>query len=91
MSPESHTRAWRCGPGPFHAALEELRGLGGRVEGSESEGSLAADTPAGRLEGRYRFDGDTLTVTVTRKPALVPVEMIWSRIERVCGPPVAGA
>jgi len=91
MSPEGQSRTWRCGPGPFRSALDELRALGGRVEGSDSEGSLAADTPVGRLEGRYRFDGDALTITVTRRPALVPIEMIWSRIDRVCGPPVAGA
>jgi len=91
MSAESHIRTWRCGPGPFHAALEDLRRFGGRIEGGESEGTMLIDTPAGPLEGRYRFDGDSLTVTVVRKPGLLPIEMIWGRIDRVCGPSVAGA
>jgi len=88
---DSYTRTWRCGPGPFHAALEDLRGFGGRIEGGESEGTMSVETPAGRIEGRYAFDGDSFTVIVSRKPGLVPIEMIWSRIDRVCGPSVAGA
>ena len=61
------------------------------MDGSPAEGSLRLDSPAGRLEGTYRFDGEELTITVTRRPAVVPLEAIWSRLDALCGPPVARA
>jgi hypothetical protein len=82
-------RSWRCGPGPFGAALEEFRRLGGMVEGSESEGSLRATTPLGRIEGQYSFDGEMLTITITQRPALLSAEMVWSRLDSICGSPIA--
>ena len=91
MADQEFRRSWRCGPGACDEALEEFRRFGGSVLGGPSEGTLTASTPLGPVEGRYRFDGEELLVIVTVKPALLPVEMIWSRIDRICGPPVSRA
>ncbi len=84
-------RSWRCGPHVFRSALDEFRQVGGKAQGSDSEGTLRAETPLGRLEGLYTFDGDLLTITITRRPAMLPAEMIWSRLDAICGQPVASA
>ena len=91
MTPEAPARSWRCPPSAFKSALEEFRRFGGTVQGSDSFGDLGMSTPAGRLEGRYTFDGEEFTVTLTRKPEMIPIDMIWSRIDRLCGPPVMKA
>lgn len=85
------TRSWRCGPGRFGGALEEFRQFGGTTQGSESDGTFSVATPLGRLEGRYLFDGEMLTITLTARPPMLPAEMIWSRLDRICGPPVMNA
>ena len=91
MSQQALTRAWRCGPGAFHRALDEFRRFGGSITGGGSEGGLVAATPLGPLEGDYRFDGEELTVTIKVKPAMLPIEMIWNRLDRICGPPAMKA
>jgi hypothetical protein len=91
MSEAGLIRSWRCGPGAVDRALEEFRRFGGQVEGGPGEGLLRAATPLGRLEGRYTFDGEELTVTVTSKPAMLPIQLIWDRVDRICGPPVSRA
>lgn len=91
MSDIDSARSWRCGPGAVERALEEFRRVGGTVAGSGSEGTLSVSTPLGRVEGRYLFDGEELTVTVTTRPSMLPLEMIWNRVDRICGPPVMKA
>ena len=59
------------------------------MEGSESEGSLRATTPLGRIEGTYGFDGELLIITITQRPAMLPAEMVWSRLDSICGSPIA--
>ena len=84
-------RSWRCRPGSVGGLLDQARRAGATVEGSESEGRLSAPTPLGRIEGLYAFDGDLFTVTVTARPSMLPIEMIWSRLDAVLGPPVMTA
>ena len=91
MTRDAPERTWRCPPSTFRSALEELRSFGGTVQGSDSQGDLVLSTPAGRLEGRYSFDGEEFTVTITRKPAMIPIDMIWSRLDQLIGPPVMKA
>ena len=84
---EPATRSWRCSPSSVKSALDELRRFGGTVAGGESEGTLAVDTPLGPLSGRFTYDGETFTIVVTGKPAMLPIQMIWDRVDRFCGPP----
>ena len=85
------TRSWRCPPGSLAAVLDQVGRVGASVAGSPAEGTLSAPTPLGRIEGRYRYDGDLLTVTLTKTPPLLPVEAVWSRLDGILGPPVAMA
>jgi len=91
MAEGNPTRAWRCAPGAFRDAVRRVRLAGGVIEGGDSEGKLTAQTPLGRLEGMYSFDGEELTVTILRKPSVVPVSMIWDQLDQVFGPPVTKA
>jgi len=84
-------RTWRCGPDAFRRAVEELRRAGGTIAGGDSEGTLSAATPLGLVKGTYRFDGEELTVTITDKPAMLPVDLVWSRMDQICGSPVTRA
>jgi hypothetical protein len=85
------TRSWRCSPGSVARSLEDARRAGAAIAGDETAGTIGAPTPLGRVEGRYAFDGELFTVTVTKIPAMLPVEMIWSRLDAVFGPPVITA
>jgi len=84
-------RTWRCSPDAFSRAIEELRRAGGVVVGGDSEGSVSASTPLGAVKGTYQFDGEELTVTITDKPALLPADMVWGRLDQICGLPVSRA
>ena len=85
------TRSWRCPPGSVKRSLEDARRAGAAIEGDENAGTIGAQTPLGRVEGRYEFDGELFTVTVTKIPAMLPIEIIWSRLDAVFGPPVTTA
>ena len=84
-------RSWHCAPGVFRKALDEFRRSGGTISEAGSGGTLSVSTPLGRLEGEYLYDGEELSVVITTKPALLPIEMIWDRLDRICGPPVMTA
>ena len=50
-------------------------GMGATLDGDEKSGTFA-----GRgVEGRYSVEGDQVTVTITKKPALAP----WPIIEKI--------
>lgn len=91
MTESGSRRSWRCSPHALGRLLQELSDDGVVVEGGPGEGRVAAPTPLGDVEGRYLYDGQTLTVTITRKPGLVPIDMIWDRLDRLCGEPLAEA
>lgn len=71
--------------------MDEIRRRGGTISGSESEGSVSVDTPLGQVEGSWSFDGEELSVTLLRKPAMVPETIIWERLDAACGPPIGRA
>jgi hypothetical protein len=71
--------------------LEKLRSAGGEVDGAEEGGELRAPTPLGLVTGRYTFDGELLAVTVTARPAMLPLDLIWSRLDAILGSPVKTA
>ena len=91
MTESGPRRSWRCSPQAMTRLLGDLDREGVVVEGGPVEGRVTASTPVGDIEGRYLYDGQTLTVTVTRRPVLVPIGMIWDRLDRACGEPVAEA
>jgi hypothetical protein len=91
MSTPGPSRRYRCSPARLRSALDEVRRLGATVEGSESEGTVRVDTPLGRVEGEYTFDGEQLEVTLTRHPAMVPAGLVWQRLDAACGPPIGTA
>ena len=84
-------RSWLCQPEALAGLLDKARGAGATVTGSGSEGTLKAATPLGPLEADYTFDGERFTVTVTKKPLVLPIEMIWSRLDSFLGSPVSSA
>lgn len=85
------TRSWLCPPAALAGLLDRARAAGAIVTGNASEGNLKASTPLGPLEASYTFDGERFTVTLITKPAVLPVEMIWSRLDSILGSPVATA
>lgn len=85
------TRSWLCQPGALAGLLDKARGAGAIVTGIGSEGILKASTPLGPLEAGYTFDGERFTVTLTTKPSMLPIEMIWSRLDSILGSPVTEA
>ena len=91
MTAARMTRSWQCHPGALTGLLDKARGAGASVTGSGSEGALKASTPLGPLEADYTFDGERFTVSLTTKPAMLPIEMIWSRLDSILGPPVSEA
>jgi hypothetical protein len=91
MASTDPSRSYRCSPSRVRAALEEVRRQGGTVKGSESEGTVSISTPLGPVEGRFTFDGELLSVVLTRRPALVPEGMVWGRLDALCGPPLGMA
>ena len=84
-------RSWLCHPGALAGLLDKARGAGAIVTGHGSEGIVRASTPLGPLEAGYTFDGERFTVTLTTKPAVLPIEMIWSRLDSILGSPVGEA
>ena len=88
---DAMTRSWMCNPEALAGLLERARAAGATVTGSASEGVLQAATPLGPLEAAYTFDGERFTVTLTKKPAMMPLAMIWSRLDSFLGSPVASA
>jgi len=88
MTDPRMTRSWQVHPGALAGLLDKARGAGATVTGGASEGALRASTPLGALEAEYTFDGERFSVTLTKKPAMLPIEMIWSRLDSILGPPV---
>jgi hypothetical protein len=85
------TRRWRCRPESVAGLLAGAQRMGAKLEGEEGGGKLSVPTPLGPLEGTYAFDGELFIVAVTARPAMLPVEMIWSRLDAILGAPVVTA
>lgn len=77
------SRTFACSADEVGEILDEVRKLGARVEGDTASGNLGGDTPLGRFEGIYAHDGERLTLTITKKPVLVPDSFLESRLDEI--------
>jgi hypothetical protein len=54
----------------------------GTLTGDNAAGTIAIALPiVGNIEGSYKVNGQTITITITKKPAFVPCDMIASKIK----------
>ena len=61
-------------------AQAALASIGGTMTGDDKAGEVAADTPFGRIEGRYSVTGKAVSFVIAKKPMLVTCAMIESQI-----------
>lgn len=59
---------------------KQLRAAGGKFSGNASGGSFEGKSPLGQIEGRYEVVGNLVTVTITKKPFVVPHQTVESKI-----------
>jgi hypothetical protein len=55
----------------------------GTYEGTPETGQFHCQSPVGRFAGSYRVVEDSLEITLTRKPRLVPVSLIEHELRRL--------
>lgn len=58
---------------------------GGTFQGDAQKGDLVASTPAGKVKGTYRVEGQTITIDITDKPFVVPGSAIESQVRKFLG------
>ncbi|HLX63987.1 MAG TPA: hypothetical protein VKX17_22130 [Planctomycetota bacterium] len=66
----------------FQAARDALKQHGGSLIGDEKSGAFTGQTPMGAVEGNYSAAGNTVTITITKKPFMVPLSMIQTQIKK---------
>ena len=64
-------------------ARRALAGIGGSMTGDNQAGEVAADSPFGRIEGRYSVSGKAVSFDITKKPVFVACSMIESQIRQL--------
>jgi len=64
------------------AKIKDAAGDKGQLAGNESEGNFEGDTPLGKFAGTYTIEGDTINVTIDKKPFLVSHGMIKDEFEK---------
>jgi hypothetical protein len=71
-------------PGDLSDALrrveKQIVSPGGSFRGTTASGTFSGETALGPVEGTYTASGSIVTVTLTRKPPLVPDRIIESAI-----------
>jgi len=60
---------------------DEITSNDGDIDITDNSGSFAISVPGGQVTGEITFSGDTLSVSITDKPALIPCNIIKSVIE----------
>jgi hypothetical protein len=63
-------------------ARRALEKFGGSLEGDSEKGELSAATPAGKVKGTYRVEGQTITIDITDKPFIVPASTIEAQVRK---------
>jgi hypothetical protein len=54
---------------------------GGNFNGDTQSGQFSGEVPMmGGFEGQYQVNGETITITITEKPFLIPCTLIESKI-----------
>ena len=70
--------------GDMTETLEKIRttvtSMGGSFSGDGTSGSIASQTPVGQVEGDYSISGNEITITITKKPIMVPCGMIETKM-----------
>lgn len=72
-------------PGDKKQLLEKIKnaaGDKGQFAGNESQGSFEGDTPLGKFAGSYSIEGDTISITIDKKPFLLSSGMIKDEFEK---------
>ena len=55
---------------------------GGTLAGDGTKGDIVAVTPAGKVKGNYRVEGQTITMEITDKPFIVPASTIEAQVRK---------
>ncbi len=76
-------RTFKCGPGELGKILSRLEEMGAEVRGDETSGELIGDTFLGRFEGTYVLENEQLTLTITKKPAMIPDSMLEKQLDKM--------
>lgn len=58
----------------------QLRAAGGTFAGDARAGKFGGKSPVGLIEGTYEVHNDTVTVTITKKPFVVPNSTVEGKI-----------
>lgn len=72
-------------PGDKKQLLEKIKnaaGDKGQFAGDESQGNFEGDTPLGKFAGSYTIEGDSINITIDKKPFLVSHGMIKDEFEK---------
>jgi hypothetical protein len=71
-------------PADLSATLARVQALivgeGGQFAGDAKAGRFSGASPVGPIEGRYTVYAETIRITITSKPMLVPCAAIEERI-----------
>jgi hypothetical protein len=63
-------------------ATTQIQAQGGTLTGDANAGNINISLPiVGAIAGTYKITGQTITITITQKPAFVPCDMITSKIK----------
>jgi len=60
----------------------KIENEGGSFTGDESEGNFNLPTPVGSIEGNYSVIDKELKIDITKKPMMLPCNMIESELEK---------
>ncbi len=60
---------------------DEITANDGDIDITDNRGSFAISVPGGEVTGDVIFNGDTLSVNISDKPAFIPCNIIKSVIE----------
>lgn len=62
--------------------IKNMVGAKGKLAGNEVQGNFEGSTPVGSFEGRYTIEGDSINVTIDKKPFLVSNSRIQDEFEK---------
>ncbi len=80
------TRSWRCSPHAFERAKRALAQSAMVVIDGGAAGVLRPPVPGPEGTGRFTYDGELLTLTVSFQDPLA--SDVWRLLDDLCGPPV---
>jgi hypothetical protein len=76
-------------PGDLEAAVKRaeraVADAGGSFTGDATGGSFSGKTPMGAVKGTYTVAGNTVTVTITDKPWLLPAGTLEGKVREYFG------